>query len=65
MLFYFKDIYIFIQQEWIKMIKSDSKYIYNVTKDYINAVLLNFLFIKASWKNDGFHKNICIFNTDK
>jgi len=34
-----------IQQECIKLISSDSKDIYNVTKDfYLNAVLLNILF---------------------
>ncbi len=35
----------FIQQESIKLIKSDSKYIYMHLK---NAVLLNFLFAKES-----------------
>ncbi len=37
----------------LKLIKSDDKYIYNVTTDFyfqINAVLLNFLFIKETWK---------------
>ncbi len=37
----------FIQQECIKLVKSDSEDIYN---GQINAVLLNFLFIKESWK---------------
>jgi len=37
----------FIQQGCIKLIKSDSKYIYNVTKFLIFLnVLLNFVFIK-------------------
>ncbi len=42
----------------IKLIKSDSKNIYNVTKNLfqINAVLLNFLFIKESWKKSVFNK---------
>ncbi len=35
----------FIQQEWIKLIKSDSKDIYNFYF-YNSAVLLNFSFIK-------------------
>jgi len=41
------------------LIKSDSKDIYNVTKDFfqINAVLLNILFIKESW-NKCIYKNI-------
>ncbi len=37
-----------IQQGHIKLIKSDSKDIYNAFQ--INAALLNFLFIKESWK---------------
>ncbi len=34
-------------QRCIKLVKSDSKDIYNTTKD---AGVLNFLFIKESWK---------------
>jgi len=41
---FFKEINTFIQQERIKLIKSDSKDILV----QINAVLLNFLFIKES-----------------
>jgi len=40
---------ILIQRECIKLIKCDSKDIYNITQDFylkINAVLLNFLTIK-------------------
>jgi len=33
--------YIFIQQGRIKLIKSDSKDIYNITKDYISEILQN------------------------
>ncbi len=43
------------------MTKTDSKDIYNVTKDlYVKiAVHMNFLFIKQSWKMyHGFHKNV-------
>ncbi len=46
---FLKEINTFIQQGCIKLIKSDSKdlqYIFFL----INAVLLNFLFIKESWK---------------
>ncbi len=32
--FFFERKYIFIQQRFIKLIKSDSKDIYNVTKDF-------------------------------
>ncbi len=51
----------------IKLIESDSKNIYNVTKNLfqINAVLLNFLFIKESWKKSVFNidnnNNKCFF----
>ncbi len=44
-----EEINTFIQQGWIQLIKIDSKLIYIVLKDFylkINAVLLNFLFIK-------------------
>ncbi len=43
-----KGIHIFIQQGGIKLIKSDSKDIYNVRKTLfqINAVLLNLICIK-------------------
>jgi len=39
----------FIQQEHIKRIKSDSKEMYNVTKDF--HIVWNFLFIKESQQN--------------
>ncbi len=32
--FFFKEVTTFIQQEWIKLIQSKSKDIYNVTKDF-------------------------------
>jgi len=35
--------YIFIQQGRIKLIKSDSKDIYNITKDYISEILQNWI----------------------
>ncbi len=35
-------MHIFIQQRWIKLTKSDSK--------DLNAVILNFIFIKELWK---------------
>jgi len=31
---FLKEMNTFIQQDYIKLIKSDSKYIYNVTKDF-------------------------------
>ncbi len=51
----------------MKLIKSASKDIYNVTKTIIfqmNAVLFNFLFICESWKIKchGFHKKKTVFN---
>ncbi len=41
----------FSSESHIKLIKSDSKYIYNVKEDLfrINAVVLNFKFIKKFW----------------
>ncbi len=51
----FKEINNFIQQRCIKLIKNDSKD-FNI---FSNAVLLNCLFIKESWKMyDSFHKSI-------
>jgi len=47
--FFLKQINTFIQQGRIKLIKSGSKYIYNVKKKrflFLKTVLLNFLFIK-------------------
>ncbi len=41
----FKEIDSFIQQECIKLIKSDSEVI-----DIVTKVFSNFLFIKGSWK---------------
>ncbi len=40
------------------MIKGDRKYFYIDTKKIfiINAVLLNFLLVKKTWKNISFHK---------
>ncbi len=56
-----------MQQGWIKLIKSDSKDIYNVTK----AFYFNLLFIKESWKyitmKKIYHKisgRTTIFNTE-
>ncbi len=52
-----KEMNMFIQQGCIKLIKSGSKDILL----WINAVLLTFLFIKESWKNEMyhiFHKNM-------
>ncbi len=54
----------FIQQACIKLIKSASEDISNVTK--VNAVLLNFILICESWKKKNmhhvFHKNIVQHN---
>ncbi len=64
-----KETNTFIQQGRIKLIKSDSQDIYNITKRFlfqINTVLLNFLVICESWKIKciSFHKNINVFNID-
>ncbi len=61
-LFFLKEINI-VQQEGIKLIKSESKDIYNITKHFYfkKGVLLNFLLIKGCWKrHQGFHKKILI-----
>ncbi len=49
--FFFKEMYTFIQQGCIKLIKCDGKYIYLLTGFFlfqINTVLSKFLFIKES-----------------
>ncbi len=43
----------FIQQECIQLIESDNKHFWRQKKDlcFIKMLLVNFLFIKESWKN--------------
>ncbi len=58
---YKNDINIFIQQGCINLIKSDSKYIYNVTKDYIQINAVFELYIQQNVQKrmyHGFHKNV-------
>ncbi len=57
----FKEMYTFIHQRCIKLIKSDNKEICNVTKRFlfqINAVLLNFEFFKNAEKSMYFSTKI-------
>ncbi len=49
----FQELILVLSQGCTKWIKSDRENIYNVTKRFlfqINAVLLNFLFIKEFWE---------------
>ncbi len=48
---FFKEIITFIQQGWVKLIKSHSKDIYNTTKDFYFKLMLflNVLSIKELW----------------
>ncbi len=64
MSFLLKEINTIIQQGCIKLIKSYSKGIYNVTKHlYLNKCCLNFLFIKESWKiYHSFNRNMKPFS---
>jgi len=48
---FFKEIITFIKLGWIKLIKRDSRDIYNVSKRFlfqINSILLNLIFLEAS-----------------
>ncbi len=51
------EIYIFIEQGQIKLIKSDCKDIYNIKN---NLIMLSFwaFYLKNARKNNGFHRNI-------